>query len=84
MDRVETGEYNTHMVTRTREREQVLFDTRKAKKAMHSFYKNKNPGNSVFFKGKRMPKKAATGWEGPAAEKSLCNLNVCKFMQIQI
>ena len=71
MDRVETGEYNTHMVTRTREREQVLFDTRKAKKAMHSFYKNKNPGNSVFFKGKRMPKKAATGWEGPAAVNSL-------------
>jgi hypothetical protein len=64
MDRVETGEYNTHTVrTRTREREQVLFDTRKAKKAMHSFYKNKNPGNGVFFKGKRMPKKEAARLE---------------------
>ena len=46
MDRVETGEYNTHThthtrtFTRARERKQVLFDTRMAKKAMHSFYKN--------------------------------------------
>jgi hypothetical protein len=33
MDRVETGEYNTHTLThsRTREREQVLFGTSKAK-----------------------------------------------------
>jgi hypothetical protein len=32
---------------------------------MHSFYKN----NSVFFERKRMLKKEAAGWEGPAAEK---------------
>jgi hypothetical protein len=44
--------------TRTREREQVLRGTRKAKKRMHSFYKNKKkPENSVFFERKRMLKK---------------------------
>jgi hypothetical protein len=37
---------------------------------MHFFYKNKkNPENSVFFERKRMLKKGAAGWEGPAAEK---------------
>jgi hypothetical protein len=35
---------------------------------MHSFYKIKNPENSVFFERKRMLKKEAAGWEGPAAE----------------
>jgi hypothetical protein len=46
-----------------------------AKKAMHSFYKNKKPGKlvnrSVFFKRKKMLKKEAAGWEGPAAEKRI-------------
>jgi hypothetical protein len=41
---------------------------------MHSFYKNKNLENSVFFERKRMLKKGAAGWEGPAAEK------VCEFI----
>ena len=38
---------HTHILTQTREREQVLFDTKMAKKAMHSFYKNKKPGKLV-------------------------------------
>ena len=58
-----------HTLTRTREREQVLRGTGKAKK--HSFYKNKNPENSVFFERKRMLKKEAAGWEGPATENCL-------------
>jgi hypothetical protein len=60
---------HTHTLTRTRKNEQVLFDTRKAKKAMHSFYKNKKPGKQrVFQEKKDAKKKEAAGWEGPAAE----------------
>ena len=59
-----------HTLTRTREREQVLRGTRKAKKRCILSIKIKNPENSVFFERKRMLKKGAAGWEGPAAEKS--------------
>ena len=45
--RVELGEYNTHTrtFTRARKREQVLFDTRMAKKRCILFIKTKNPEN---------------------------------------
>jgi hypothetical protein len=33
--------------------------------------KKKKTENSVFFERKRMLKKGAAGWEGPAAEKHM-------------
>ena len=47
MDRVEPGEYNTHTSTFTRvcKREQVLFDTRMAKKRCILFIKTKTLEN---------------------------------------
>jgi hypothetical protein len=48
-----------------------LRGTRKAKNSecILSLKINKKPKNSVFFERKRMLKKEAAGWEGPAAKK---------------